>query len=79
MSLKKRNIIESNCIHILIGKIRFLFSRMMSFRNKKKCLFSVQDSNLVINIEKSIQLMYGQEKTLKSVQPIHNRLLCTSV
>ena len=79
MSLKKNNSIKSNCIHILIGKIQFQFSRMMSFRNKKKCLFSVQDSNLVINIEKSIQLMYGQEKTLKSVQPIHNRLLCTSV
>ena len=79
MSLRKRNIIESNCIHILIGKIRFQFSRMMSFKNKKKCLFSVQDSNLVINIEKSIQLMYGQEKTLKSVRPIHSRLLCTSV
>ena len=79
MSLRKRNIIESNCIHILIGKIRFQFSRMMSYKNKKKCLFFVQGSNLVINIEKSIQLMYGQEKTLKSVRPIHSRLLCTSV
>ena len=79
MSLRKRNIIESNCIHILIGKIQFQFSRTMSCKNKKKCWFSVQGSNLVINIEKSIQLMYGQEKTLKSAQPIHSKLLCTSV